>query len=159
MSNPLATYLQDHLAGAAHAIALVKTIRDQHQGEPLGTFAKDLIAQLEEDRQALESVMDRVGAGSSGLKELSAWLAEKLGRIKLSRDSGNGLGTFEALEFLELGIHGKWAMWRALATIATYDERLQNTDFDHLAERAEVQRAEVERHRLAAAATVLRPAA
>jgi len=36
---------------------------------------------------------------------LSAWLSEKLSRIKLGGQSENSLRTFEALEFLQLGIH------------------------------------------------------
>jgi hypothetical protein len=36
---------------------------------------------------------------------LSAWLSEKLSRIKLGGQSENDLRTFEALEFLQLGIH------------------------------------------------------
>lgn len=34
------------------------------------------------------------------------------------------LNAFEALEFLVLGIHGKWAMWRALSVVAADDSRL-----------------------------------
>ena len=36
---------------------------------------------------------------------MSAWLSEKLSRIKLGGQSENSLRTFEALEFLQLGIH------------------------------------------------------
>jgi hypothetical protein len=33
MSEPLTTYLQDHLAGSVHAIELVETIRDHSAGD------------------------------------------------------------------------------------------------------------------------------
>jgi hypothetical protein len=89
-----------------------------------------------------------VGAGSSLVKELTAWFGEKITRLKLKRDDESVLGTFEALEFLELGIHGKWALWRALATVAPYDPRFEGTDFEHLAARAEIQRTQVEERRL-----------
>ena len=39
MSDPLTTYLQDHLAGALQAIELLKAMSDGHAGEPLGQFA------------------------------------------------------------------------------------------------------------------------
>jgi len=39
MSDPLTTYLQDHFGGAAHAIELLKAMRDHHAKEPLGQFA------------------------------------------------------------------------------------------------------------------------
>ena len=39
MSNdPLATYLQDHLAGAASAVELLEMLRDQHEGESAGAL-------------------------------------------------------------------------------------------------------------------------
>jgi hypothetical protein len=159
MSDPLATYLHDHLAGAVHAIDLLEFIRDQHAGEPLSRFAAELLAEIESDRKVLRELAERAGAGSSGLKELTAWLGEKLSRLKLRRGAAKGLGTFEALEFLELGIHGKWALWRALAEVAAADPRLRGTDFNHLAARAETQHSKVEQQRLEAARTALRPAA
>ena len=120
MGDPLATYLHDHLAGSVHAVSLLEFIRDQHEREPLGRFASGLLAEIEADRHVLQELADRAGAGSSDLKEFAAWLSEKVTRLKL-RHGGDGLGTFEALEFLELGIHGKWALWRALATVAATD--------------------------------------
>jgi len=36
MSDPLGTYLNDHLAGAAHAIDLVEFMRDRYEGEVIG---------------------------------------------------------------------------------------------------------------------------
>jgi hypothetical protein len=35
-------------------------------------------------------------------------MAEKISRPKLSHGSEHDLGTFGVLEFLGLGIHGKW---------------------------------------------------
>jgi hypothetical protein len=66
------------------------------------------------------------------LVEAAAWLGEKVSRVKLRRRAAGGLGTFEALEALALGILGKLALWRALAVIAAVDGRLGGMDFDHL---------------------------
>ena len=55
--------------------------------------------------------------------------AEKVSRLKLKHGSADGLGTFEALEFLVIGIHGKWALWRAMAELASFDSRLEGIDF------------------------------
>jgi len=57
------------------------------------------------------------------------------------------LGTFEALEFLVLGIHGKSALRRALSTIARFDPRLQKVDFDRLNTRAQSEPDEVDERR------------
>jgi hypothetical protein len=70
--------------------------------------------------------------------------AEKVSRLKLKHGSADGLGTSEALEFLVIGIHGKWALWRALAEVASFDRRLQGVDFGELAARAENQHQKVE---------------
>jgi hypothetical protein len=93
------------------------------------------------------------------LKELASWIGEKVGRIKLGPDSGSGLATFEALEFLALGIQGKLALWRALQIVAPSDPRLSGIDFEQLAMRAQSQHDKVEQRRLETARTALRPAA
>ncbi|MDP9161565.1 MAG: hypothetical protein M3O09_15205 [Acidobacteriota bacterium] len=148
MSDPLATYLHDHLAGAAYAVDLVEFMRDQHQGEELGQFAAGLLIDIKSDQDVLRRLARRVGVGSSKLKELTAWLGEKVSRLKLRHDAADGLGLFEALEFLELGIHGKLELWRALGAIAPNDSRLQSVSFEGLADRAEKQRVNVEKRRL-----------
>jgi hypothetical protein len=158
MSDPLAIYLHDHLAGAVVAINLLERLRDQHAGEPLGQFAVELLAEVEADRAVLQGLADRVGAGSSGLKEVTGWLGEKVSRLKLRRRATGGLGTFEALEALALGILGKLALWRALAMVAAADARLGGVDVDHLAARAQAQHAQLEERRLEAARTALRAA-
>jgi hypothetical protein len=157
MSDALAIYLQDHLAGASLAIELLESMRDQHSGGPLAEFAGALLAEIEADHQVLRAVAERTGSGSSTAKELGAWLTEKVSRIKLSGQSENNLKTFEALEFLQLGIHGKWAMWRALDAVAARDIRLQGTDFANLIVRAEIQEAEVEHRRLEVARAAFSP--
>jgi hypothetical protein len=158
MSDPLSIYLHDHLAGAALAIELLESMREQHAGKPLGQFATALLVEIEQDRDVLRGLSERVGAASSAVKELTAWLAEKLSRVKLRGQGDKDLETFEALEFLELGIHGKWALWRALAVAAATDVRLESTDFWHLAGRAEEQENSVEQQRLEAARTAFGPA-
>jgi hypothetical protein len=153
--DPLATYLHDHLAGAMHAIELVEAMRDEYAGKPLGQFAAMILAEIESDRAVLKKLADRVGVGSSSLKEMTAWFGEKLSRLKLRRGGEYGLGLLESLEFLALGIRGKLALWDALAVIADGDARLQGTDFQHLAARAESQFAKVEELRLETARTAL----
>lgn len=159
MSDSLATYLHDHLAGAAYAIDLVEFMRDKHKGHELGQFASTLLVEITQDRDTLRQIAERVGASGSTLKELATWVGEKVGRLKLGYDSGSGLATFEVLEFLVLGIHGKLALWRALQVVAPSDPRLAGTDFEQLAARAQSQHDKVEQRRRETARTALRPAA
>jgi len=106
MSDSLSIYLEDHLAGAAYAIDLVEYMRDQHKGEELGQFAAELLIDINADQKILQQLADRAGAGSSALKEVTAWLGEKITRLKLRHEAGDSLGVFEALEFLS-GDSGK----------------------------------------------------
>ena len=159
MSDNLTTYLQDHLAGAVLGLELVEALRDQHAGEALGRFAGELAAEITADRSTLETLAERVGPGGNPLKEATAWLGEKITRLKLGRQAAGELGTFEALEALALGILGKQALWDALAVVAPQDPRLGGWDFGDLSRRAQVQHGRVEEQRLDAARTALRPAA
>jgi hypothetical protein len=154
--DALTTYLQDHLAGALHAIELLKAMRDNSAGEPLGAFATGLLAEVEADREVLARLTERMGGTPGGMKEWGAWLSEKVSRLKLKHGSADGLGTFEALEFLGIGIHGKRSLWLALAVVASFDSRLQGIDFDELTIRAENQHQRVEERRLACAHSVFR---
>jgi|SRR5579872_91208 len=155
MSDALSTYLHDHLAGAMQAVELVEAMRDEYEGKPLGLFAAKILEEIEADRDVLKKLAERVGAGSSSLKELTAWFGEKLSRLKLRRGGEYGLGLLESLEFLTLGIRGKWALWRAVATIACVDPRLDGIDFEQLIDRAESQYDTVEELRLETARNVL----
>jgi hypothetical protein len=155
MSDPLETYLQDHLAGAAYAISLVEFMRDRHTGVELGQFAADLLVEIETDRDTLRHLAERVGTGGSALKEVASWLGEKVSRIKLGHEKQDGLAAFEALEFLVIGIHGKQVMWRALAEVAQSDARLRDMDFEGLAARAQLQHDKVDQRRLEAARVAL----
>jgi hypothetical protein len=159
MSDALATYLQDHLAGAIHAIELLEAMQKRHTGDSLSDFAGALLVEIEADRSVLRDLAERAGAGSSGVKGLTAWITEKVSRIKLSDQDAISFGTFEALEFLVLGIHGKWALWRALALLAPNNSRLQGVDFGRLRARAEMQEAQVDQRRLEIARVVFRPTA
>jgi hypothetical protein len=156
MSESLATYLHDHLAGAAYAINLFEFMRDQHRDDDLGRFASEILDEIEQDRDTLRDIAERVGTSGSTLKEAASWIGEKVSRFKLGHDAGSGLATFEGLEFLAMGILGKRALWRALAAIAPSDPRLAGVDFDALAARAQKQHDQVDQRRLMVASAALR---
>lgn len=78
------------------------------------------------------------------LKPCGAWIAEKLGRLKLNGQlrGYSPLSRMVELEGLYIGISGKSRLWKALDT--TVAARLPEVDFTALGERADRQRAEVE---------------
>jgi hypothetical protein len=151
MDGPLATYLNDHLAGAQFAIAMLQRMRDAHPDESLHQFASKLLAEIESDRAILQKLADEVGGNTNALKEATAWLTEKASRLKLRLGDGDELAEFEALETLALGILGKLKLWQSLATVVDRHPPLQRLKLGELADRAQSQHAQVESRRLAAA--------
>ncbi|MFT3726120.1 MAG: hypothetical protein QM773_21345 [Hyphomonadaceae bacterium] len=73
------------------------------------------------------------------LKEASAWLTQKIGRMKLQL-SNDAFSIFEALEVLSLGSFGKAALWKALQ----HSTNLKEFDLPKLIERADRQHSVVE---------------
>ena len=124
---------------------------------PGSEFVDPLLADLNQDRDSLLQLIERVSSAKPILKQASARIVEKLHRFKLSIEDEK-LGEFQALEFLALGILGKQALWRALREAADpLDARMRGTDFERLIERAEAQHAIVEERRLSLAAGVFAP--
>ena len=157
MSDPLATYLNDHLAGAGLAIDLLQAMKSRHDEESLSQFASTILVGVEEDENTLRSLAKNIGSGSNVLKETAAWVTEKVTRIKLGAGSSGAFGTFEALEFLALGIQGKLGLWHALEVVSASDARLRGLDFSQLIVRAEAQYGRVEELRLSLAPEALKP--
>jgi hypothetical protein len=112
-----------------------------------------LLSEVREDRDVLQKIADEVGEGESGVKEWAAWVGLKAGQFKFMPDDGNGLGTFEALETLALGILGKLALWRVLELLATSGRPLGSIDLERLTSRAKEQFTRVEGRRLSVART------
>jgi len=155
MTDALASYLHDHLAGSHFAVNLLDSLHDQYRDEELGAFALSLNTEVKQDQQTLQEIINRVGKAQLDLTEAAGWFAEKASQIKLKRDkSGGGLGTFEALEALALGIRGKWELWQALPVMREYDARIPDFDFEKLATRADDQFLQAEEQRLRFAPTL-----
>ncbi|HTB10987.1 MAG TPA: hypothetical protein VK752_05425 [Bryobacteraceae bacterium] len=159
MSDRLAIYLHDHRAGSNFAINLLEAMRDQDGDRDLANLAKDILVDVTQDRDTLQTIIDRVGESHTDLKQASAWLAEKASRMKLSHGDPHGLGTFEALETLALGILGKLSLWEALLVIAESDDRVAGENYIQLAARAWEQHARVEAYRLRIARETFSPVA
>jgi hypothetical protein len=155
MEEPLAIYLHDHLAGAAVAIELLEVMRKRET--PLGSFANHLLNEVEVDRATLRELANKVGSGENVIKEAVGWLSEKTTRLKFGHSMANSFGTFQAIEFLALGILGKLALWRALETLSLSDSRLSGIPFAELILRAKTQFSQVEERRLKIICTAFGP--
>jgi hypothetical protein len=151
-------YLNDHLAGAMLGSDLAEQLQEENEGTPLGDLMATIAAQIEEDREALIDLMERMGTSKNPVKQATTWLAEKASRPKFSGlTSGEPeVGTFMALESLTLGVEGKASLWKALKAVTDRYEPLQATNLDELSERAKTQHDALEGERVAAATRALR---
>ena len=64
MTDSLTTYLHDHLAGANFAIEVLEFLREQRLSAALDENAEALHSEIEEDRNVLQAVVERAGAGA-----------------------------------------------------------------------------------------------
>lgn len=156
-SSPfLPIYLNDHLAGSVVGIQLARRARASNEGTDLGQVLTEIGSEIEADQATLRRLMEHLDVAESRVKPAGAWVAEKLGRLKLNgRLRGySPLSRVVELEGLCGGIAGKRQLWKALErTFAT----LPGFDFAALAERADSQLRRLEPHRLDAAEQAFSP--
>ena len=152
MSKNLGTYLNDHVAGSVLALELLDHLIDLPEA-PDRRLLTQLRTEIQEDQEVLRQLLRSVGTEESTARKAAAWLTEKLGRVKLRLDeSGSGeLRMLEGLETLALGIQGKLALWRSLATLGDAVPPLKTLDLVRLQARALEQFERVDRLRLHAA--------
>jgi hypothetical protein len=156
-TTSLDTYLNDHLAGSTMALELLAHLEADDAQASVSAILSALRAEITADRQELEVLMERLGIPARHPRRAVAWLAEKVGRIKLRWDDERGgrLRLLQGVETIAIGIEGKRALWTALAVVADHDPTLNRVDFDRLLARAMEQRAQVEEIRLNAARDAL----
>ncbi len=155
-SSTLTKYLNDHLAGSAAALDLLDSLRGHANTDELAATLQSVTAEIESDRETLLGVMERLGVGTSTVKQVAARVGEKALRVKTSNvvTGDDDLSRLLELEALHLGIAGKEAGWTALR--AGEHEALADVDFDALIARAQEQRMQLKPFRLMAAAAAFR---
>jgi hypothetical protein len=157
-SKYLATYFNDHLAGATAGLALARRAASENEGSELGGFLSELAAEIAADRETLKEIMAALGVRVDPVKVLAARAFELVGRLKPNAQlrGYSPLSPLVELEGLALGIQGKLAMWRALGEVAGTPP-LESARLAELAARAERQAADVEARRLEVARSALAP--
>jgi hypothetical protein len=152
-SQPMAIYLNDHLAGATAGVELARRAAGSNQSSAYGHGLSELAEEIEHDREALADVMRRLGFSRDPVKVAAAWGVEKAGRFKLNGSlfRYSPLSRLEELELLLLGVEGKLALWRSLRRTLAGDDRLRGVDFEDLIRRGQSQRRRLERLRVSAA--------
>jgi len=141
----LATYLNDHLAGSVGALDLLAHLASAPANDRKDDVLDELRAGIQADQNELEAIIARAGVGSSLPRKAAAWMAAKIGELKLRVDdsSGGAMRRLEGLEMVAIGIDGKLALWHVLAANNDVPE-LMDIDAARLIQRAVDQRARIE---------------
>ena len=153
--SKLAIYLTDHHAASVGAVQLARRAAGSNRGTRYGDVLATLAGEIEEDRQSLELIMQRLGIRPDRAKTVVAWSAERLGRFKLNGQltGYSPLSRLEELEILELGVQGKLLLWQALERADEHG--IPTAELETLIKRARSQRRRLERQRREAAAEAL----
>lgn len=149
----LGIYLNDHLAGSTLGLSLIERSAAAHRGTPAGPALAKLVKEIADDQDALLDMMSALGIDIRHYKLAGAWVAERVGRLKLNGHllSRSPLSSVVELEGMQLGVEGKAAGWRILRRLADKDPRLDAARLDELIARAKSQVQTLERLRVAAA--------
>jgi hypothetical protein len=152
----LGIYLNDHLGGAVGGVELARRALRNNRGTPLEADLRRLLGEIEEDREALQGLITRLGLPTSQVKASAAWLLEKVGRLKLNGRllEYSPLSRLVELELLATGVEAKRALWNALKRLQREGHDF-GVDLEELIARAQRQRRTLERRRLEAAAEAL----
>lgn len=147
LEDLLASYVRDHLTGAAGGLALARRVVGTiHQVDPAAASSlAGLVREIDEDGRTLQRCATALGIRHPRLRRLGAILTERLGRMKLN---GQLLGTSPLspileLEVLIMAVSGKARGWRAIAVLAP-DGVPDDIDLAALEQRAIEQRGVLE---------------
>ena len=112
--------MKDHFAGSVAAIELLNHLISSHRGKTHEQFLIRLRDQVVEDQEVLRGLLHDLDAEGGALRNPTAFLSEKLARIKLllENPTGGQLARLEKLEALALGIEGKQTLWCTLLAVA-----------------------------------------
>lgn len=134
-------YLNDHLAGATAGVTLFRRATASHRGTDVGDELARLTAEVEEDADALRTLMHRLDVEENKAMSTLGRITAELGRLKpngfVVRRSP--LSSVVELEGLRDAVAAKIAGWQVLRAVAAHDNRVTREEVESLLERAQDQ--------------------
>ena len=142
----LGIYMNDQLALGVLWRELARRCQRNNEGSQVGDVLARVAGAIADDVATFDNIMVRLGIERSPVKASAAVAAERLGRLKRNGRllEYSPLSRFVELDFLAMGIEGKKLLWANLRDLADIAPRLPDVDFEHLIERAERQRTDIE---------------
>ncbi|MPQ97005.1 hypothetical protein GB931_03510 [Modestobacter sp. I12A-02628] len=137
----LGIYCNDHLASASGGVELVRRVLAQHDDGPWAADLRQLLAELREERAALQATVRALGLPVRGYKQVAVWVGEKLARGKLNGRllSRSPLSSVVEFEFLTVAVLAKRSGFETLRALADVEPRVDAALFDRLIDQADRQ--------------------
>ena len=137
----LAVYSNDHLAASVGGIELVRRMLDEHRATDHEGPLTQLLGELQEEKDSLETQMRAVGFPVRGYKQALLWVGEKVSRVKLNGRllTRSPLSDLLEFEFLASAVRAKRSGFETLRAVAEVEPRLDKAEFDRLIRQANRQ--------------------
>lgn len=151
----LSIYLNDHLAMFVAAQELVSRSLQSNQGSDFGRLLETILDSTEQERKAVESLMAEQGVVENRTKSGGAWLAERVGRLKMNGEltGYSDLSRLVETEGIGLALEARRMFWDTICRLGISLVRGMQTR--SVARRAEQQMDALETHRIQAAEKAL----
>ncbi|HVL52446.1 MAG TPA: hypothetical protein VM754_13215 [Actinomycetota bacterium] len=151
----LSIYLNDHLALMIGTSELVKRSLDSNKETEFGRFLETVLESNSEERRALETLMEREQVSQNRTKTAGAWVAERVGRLKMNGEltGYSDLSRLVEIEGMGVALEAKRMFWDTLHGIGFTEARGMQTR--SIARRAEQQMEQLNTHRAEAAESAL----
>ncbi len=151
----LSIYLNDHLALLVGTQELVNRSLESNRGSEFGQFLETVGESNKQERKALEALMAKQDVTENRTKTAGAWIAERVGRLKLNGEitAYSDLTRLVEIEGVGVALEAKRMFWDTLCRVGFTEVRGLQTR--SIARRAEQQMEELDKHRAQAAERAL----
>ncbi|CAM3796447.1 NAD-dependent epimerase/dehydratase family protein [Occultella aeris] len=136
----LGLYLSDHLTGATAGRARIQRMAHAFAETPMGPDLADISDQITRERELLSELIQLLGLRRRPYRQAGAWVAERVGRLKLNERivSPSPMTPLLEVELMRSAVIGKEGVWQTLESLAL-DLKMRPSVFADLAADARKQ--------------------
>ncbi|MCC9193053.1 hypothetical protein LOC59_05215 [Arthrobacter sp. zg-Y916] len=137
----LAAYLDDHLLAAETGVRLFKAARKTWEGTEHELVFAQLVEQISDERDELETLILALGYQRSQIKKALAWVGAAVGRTGPINPLSTGRGPTGQLELetLQAIVRAKECLYRTLLVLSAHDHRFHAPRIREMLELAQQQ--------------------
>jgi hypothetical protein len=133
----LGLYLSDHLTGATGGSDRIQRMARAYSDTAMGPELAALADEITAAREALRAIIEALDLRQRPYRQAAAWLAERVGRLKLNGRllTRSPLSPLLEVEIMRAAVNGQAGLWETLAELAP-ELGLPPERFAELAERS-----------------------